>query len=86
MKVNFHRTGITADEVSARSLCTGGAMALLCGKLDINLIQSLGRWHTDATIRYLHMQAQPIFQHFAAKIVQQRQLLLPPRRDSPSPR
>jgi hypothetical protein len=68
MTVNFHRTGITADEASARSLRAGGAMALLCGKVDMNLIQMLGRWHRDAMIRYLHMQAQPIVQHFAAKM------------------
>jgi hypothetical protein len=58
MTVNFHCTGIgiTADEVSARYLRAGGAMALLCGKVDMNLIQILGRWHSDAMIRYLHMQ------------------------------
>jgi hypothetical protein len=36
-------------------------------KVDMNLIQTLVRWHSDAMIRYLHMQAQPIVQHFAAK-------------------
>jgi hypothetical protein len=68
MTVNFYRTGIAADEVSARSLRAGGAMALLCGKVDMNLIQILGRWHSDAMIRYLHMRARPIVQHFAAKM------------------
>jgi site-specific recombinase XerD len=67
MTVNFHRTGIAADDVSARSLRAGGAMALLCHKVDMNLIQMLGLWHSDAMIRYFHMQAQPIVQHFAAK-------------------
>jgi hypothetical protein len=43
-------------------------MALLCGKVDKNLIQMLGGWYSDAMIRYLHMQTQPIVQHFAAKI------------------
>jgi hypothetical protein len=65
MIVNFHRTGISPDEVSACSLRAGGAMALLCGKVDNNLIQMLGRWHSDAMILYLHMQAQPIVQHFS---------------------
>jgi hypothetical protein len=49
--VNFHRIGISPDEVSACSLRAGGAMALLCGKVDKNLIQMLGRWHSDAMIR-----------------------------------
>jgi hypothetical protein len=68
MIVNFHRTGISPDEVSARSLCAGSGMALLCGKVDKNLIQMLSRWHCDAMIRNLHMQAQPIVQNFAAKM------------------
>jgi hypothetical protein len=42
MPVNFHRTGISADEVSARSLRAGGATALLCGKVDMDLIQAVG--------------------------------------------
>jgi hypothetical protein len=66
--MNFHRTGIAADEVSAHSLRADGAMALLCGKVDMNLIQILGWWHSDAMIRYLYMQAQPIVQHFAEKM------------------
>jgi hypothetical protein len=43
MTMNFHHTCISADEVSARSLRAGGAMFLLCGKVDINLIQILDR-------------------------------------------
>jgi hypothetical protein len=50
MTVNFHRTGIAADKVSARSLRACGAMALLCGKVDMNLIQILGRSHSDTMI------------------------------------
>jgi hypothetical protein len=68
MIVNFHCTGISPDEVSARSLRAGGAMALLCGKVVKNFIQMVGLWNSDAVIRYLHMQAQPIVQHFAAKM------------------
>jgi hypothetical protein len=68
MTANFHRTGISVDEVSANSLSAGGAIALLCGNVDMNLIHILGRWHIDTMIRYLHMQAQPMFQHFTAKM------------------
>jgi hypothetical protein len=63
-----HCTGISPDEVSTRLLRAGGAMALLCGKVDKNLIQIIGRWHSDAMICYLHMQAQPTAQHFPAKM------------------
>jgi hypothetical protein len=66
MTANVHRTGAQAHEISSRSLRAGGAMALLCGKVDFDLIQILGRWHIDAMIRYLHMQYQPVMQNFAA--------------------
>jgi hypothetical protein len=58
-------TGLNPQDISARSLRAGGAMALLCGNVDHNLIQMLGRWHSDAMMRYLHLQAQPIMKKFA---------------------
>jgi hypothetical protein len=83
MNVNFHRTGISPDEVSARSLRADGANALLCGKVDKNLIQMLGQWHSDAMIRYLHMKAQPIVQHFAAKMYNNGTYSFPPNETVP---
>jgi hypothetical protein len=58
-------TGLQPGDISARSLRAGGAMALLCGNVDHNLIQMLGRWHSDAMMRYLHLQAQPVMKKFA---------------------
>lgn len=58
-------TGLMPKDISARSLRAGGAMALLCGNVDHNLIQMLGRWHSDSMMRYLHLQAQPVMKKFA---------------------
>jgi hypothetical protein len=66
MTLNYHRTGIAADEVSARSLRAGGAMALMYGKVDTDHIRMLGRWHSDAMMRYLHMQARLVVGGYAA--------------------
>jgi hypothetical protein len=60
MRINIHRTGIEPLEISARTLRAGGAMALLHGEVDLNNIQIMGRWHSDAMMRYLHVQAQSI--------------------------
>jgi hypothetical protein len=38
-----HQTGIKHSDISARKLRTGGAMALMCGHIDHNTIQMLGR-------------------------------------------
>ena len=63
-----HSTGIKPSDVSARSLRAGGAMALLCGRCDRDIIKLVGRWHSDAMMRYLHQDAQPIMQQLAVKM------------------
>jgi hypothetical protein len=60
MMLNFHRTGIKATDISARSFRTDSAMAMFFGKIDINNIRFMGRWHSNAMMWYLHVQAQPI--------------------------
>ena len=50
-------TGIPPDAISARSLRPGGATALLCANVDSDAIQLLGRWKSDAMLRYLRIQA-----------------------------
>jgi hypothetical protein len=68
MTMNYHRTGIYTSEVSARSLRAGGAMAMMCSKIYMNNIRMMGRWHSDAMMRYLHVQFQPIIERYAAKM------------------
>jgi hypothetical protein len=68
MTANYHRTGVHAFEISAPSLRAGGAMAMLFGKIDINSIRTMGRWHSYAMMRYLHVQAQLIIGNYAAKM------------------
>lgn len=57
--------GIKPEEITARSLRAGGAMALLCGKVDTDTIMLVGRWRSDAMFRYLHAQALPIIRDLA---------------------
>ena len=64
---NWH-LDIRPDDVDARSLRAGGATALLCGGVDDNVIQLIGRWKSDAMIRYLHVAAHPVMHTFAAKM------------------
>lgn len=57
--------GFLPGDISARSLRAGGATALLCADVDDQKIRMLGRWQSDAMMRYLHLQAQPVMRHFA---------------------
>ena len=52
--------GFPPSGVTARSLRSGGAMALLCGRVDRDVIKLVGRWRSDAMFRYLHAQAVPL--------------------------
>lgn len=62
-------SGITAADISVRSLRSSGAMALLCAAVDPDKIRLLGRWRSDEMLRYLHVQAFPIIASFAAQML-----------------
>jgi len=56
-------------EVSVRSLHTSGAMALLCARVDTDIIRLLGRWHSDDTLRYLHVPSFPLVAPLASQML-----------------
>ncbi|MGH7974225.1 MAG: hypothetical protein ACREBR_01770, partial [bacterium] len=56
--------GVSPDDISARSLRSSGAMALLCARVDSDRIRLLGRWRSDEMFRYLHVQAYPVMRDF----------------------
>jgi hypothetical protein len=58
--------GFRPEDVSARSTRAGGAMALLCGKIDPDVIQLVGRWRSDTMLRYLTTQAWSHMRHLAS--------------------
>ena len=62
-------TGIPPEAISARSLRPGGATALLCANVDPDSIQLLGRWKSDAMLRYLRVQATLTSNNFAQSML-----------------
>jgi hypothetical protein len=73
-----HQTNVSPITISARSLRAASAMALLCAKVDKNHIQLVGRWKSDAMIRYLHAQAVPILENLSQRMVQHGQFTFLP--------
>ena len=59
-------TGISPARISARSLRPGGATALLCAGQSPDTISLVGRWRSEAVLRYLRAQATPVAQKFAS--------------------
>lgn len=76
--------GFPPTEVSARSMRAGGAMALLCGRVDADVIKLVGRWRSDAMFRYLHAQALPVVNNLARVMLQHGSFTLAPGADMPA--
>jgi hypothetical protein len=70
--------GLDPRTISARSLRAGGAMALLCARVDTDIIRLVGRWRSDEMLRYLHLQAYPLMNTFARQMHSQGSFTLLP--------
>ena len=75
--------GFQAADVTARSLRAAGAMALLCADVDTNIIHLIGRWQSDAMLRYLHVQAKPVMRDFARRMLDSGDFVLHPNATVP---
>jgi hypothetical protein len=84
ISINVHRNGIHASEVSAQSLRTGGAMALLHGRVDLSNIRMMGRCQSDVVWQYLHVQARPIMGNYAARMFNEGTYSLLPGKTTPT--
>lgn len=69
---------IQPADIDARSLRAGGATALLTANIDINTIQLIGRWKSDAMLRYLHISANPNVHRHARTVFEQGQITFHP--------
>jgi hypothetical protein len=75
--------GITAADISIRSLRSSGAMSLLCAAVDPDKIRLLGHWRSDEMLRYLHVQAFPIIAPLASQMLQHGNFAMIPNNHLP---
>ena len=64
------QVGFTPEDVSARSMQAGGAMALLMARVDTDTIRLVGRWRSDVMLRYIHTTAKTFAEGLALRMVQ----------------
>jgi hypothetical protein len=76
-------TGIDPEKLTARSLRPGGATALLCARIDRDTIKLVGRWKSDAMLRYLHAQAVPAMNNLARAMLQHGIFTFQPQQHEP---
>ena len=77
--------GIRGTDVEARSLRSSGAMALLCARVDTDLIRLVGRWRSDAMLRYLHVQTPTIMSPLAGSMYRGGNFAFNPLASAPDP-
>jgi hypothetical protein len=66
----FDTYGIAPMTISARSLRSGGAMAMLSAGIDKDIIEMTGRWKSEAMMRYLHLSSFPLRHKIAESMLQ----------------
>ena len=73
------QVGFTPEDVSARSMRSGGAMALLVARVNMDTIRLVGRWRSDVMLCYLHTTATTFMEGLASRMVQHGDYaLIPP--------
>ena len=70
--------GIQPHDISIRSLCSSGAKALLCARVDTDTIRLLGRWRSDEMLCYPHVQAVPLVTPLVTQMLRQGSYTLLP--------
>ena len=73
--------GFNPADISTRSLRASGAMAMMCGGIDTTITRLRGRWHSDAMLRYLTVQAAPLVADAASRMLRGGNYRLVPGQD-----
>ena len=61
--------GMHPLDASTSNLCTSGATALLCARIDTDLICLIGWWCSDAMLRYLYVATLSCSSPYAANML-----------------
>ena len=59
--------GFTADEIGTHSLRSGAAMQMYLGEIPVYTIMLIGRWSSDAFLRYIRKQVEQFSHMFHEK-------------------
>ena len=80
--------GIKAEEVGTHSIRSGSAMAMFLGECPVYTIMMIGRWSSDAFLRYIRKQVEQFSHNVSCRMLKfemHRHVLLPdqvvPRED-----
>ena len=79
------RLGYTADEMGTHSIRSGTAMAMYLDRTPVYTIMLLGRWSSDAFLRYIRKQVQNFSQGVSRRMIRNPEFFtIPEELDTPS--
>jgi len=78
--------GITADEIGLHSFRSSSAMAMYLNGIPVYTIMLLGRWSSDAFLRYIRKQVSDFSHDVSSKMIQTRLFHHVPNADRMDPR
>jgi hypothetical protein len=61
--------GFKPHKIGTHLLCPGAAMEMYLGEIPIYTIMVIGRWSSDAFLRYIQKQVEQFFQNVAKKML-----------------
>ena len=67
--VGNDRIGIQRGEIGTHSIRSGAAMAMYLGEVPVYTIMMLGRWSSDAFLRYIRKQVEQFSHNVSRKMI-----------------
>ena len=69
-KVGEDRLGFHPDNIGTHSICSGAAMAIYLDGVPTFTIMIIGRWSSDAFLRYIRKQVEQFTHNVSCRILQ----------------
>ncbi|KAL7464557.1 hypothetical protein ACHAXS_004893 [Conticribra weissflogii] len=67
--VGYKKIGIAKNEIGTHSLRSGAAMAMYLGECPVYTIMMIGRWSSDAFLRYIRKQVEQFSHNVSARML-----------------
>lgn len=61
--------GVSANDIGTHSIRSGAAMAMYLGECPVFTIMLIGRWSSQAFLRYIRKQVEQFSQDISAKMI-----------------
>ena len=79
--IGENKLGFSAKNIGTYSIRSGGAMAMALAKIDVYAIKLIGRWKSDAFLRYIRKQIKEFTSDISARMISNEHFSHIPKRD-----